>query len=222
MVRRRRVAPRLASCILAAATAAGCGNDDAVRARDTEGVARREQLRMQFASVQSRLRQVQAQALDSPGVQAAQEEFYAALRTRMVEIDSASADLLDRASAVGDELARLTGPALATREEKERVAEELQMVERLLRPIQDSAFLNPEVSARFRVLQDSLVATIRRIDPGSEALLDRMSEIEQEIAALDRGAGTEPGGWVPGGSSPPAPAATTVPDTGGADGAAPD
>ncbi|MFQ5890794.1 MAG: hypothetical protein ACE5JR_12180 [Gemmatimonadota bacterium] len=163
-----------------------CSDAPPERAEPVDPTLRREQLRTQFASVQNQLRGIQAQALDSPGVRAAQSEFYEALRRRMIEIDSSSADLLGQATSVGRDLSEIAGSRTATREEKVRVAQELQTAERKLRPLQDSAFNDPIVTEKFRILQDSLVATITRIDPAAQRLLDQMRAIERRIMELDR------------------------------------
>lgn len=195
-----RLRPRTLTLVVALAVP-GCSEADRERTEaGLERVERRQQLRTRFASIQNQIRRVQAMALDSPGVKAAQEAFYGELRRRMLEIDSSSHRLLARAESVGHDLTRVSGSPLATPEEKERVARELQEVERLLRPLQDRAFRDPRVEASFRVLQDSVIATITRIDPAAEPLLERMQEIERQIQELDRAA-AEPRapatGWVP-------------------------
>ena len=67
--------------------------------------------------------------------------------------------------------------------------------------MQDSAFRYAEVAEKFRVLQDTLLATMIRIDPNARVVLDRMREIERQITELDA-AEESPStpSWAPGSS----------------------
>ncbi|MFQ5747483.1 MAG: hypothetical protein ACE5HF_09745 [Gemmatimonadota bacterium] len=208
----RKVA--FALCLAAVGACGGSGPDAA--ADDAAALrTHRQELLLQHASLQNQLRLIQGQALDSPQVRAAQAAFRDALTRRMVEIDPRAASWLERAKQVGHDLAAATGEVPVAHQEKVRVAAELRTVEKLLAPVQDSAFRDPTVAARFSELQDSLVAVIVRIDPAARALIDRSRELESEMLDIDRRIGP-PGTIDSAGSGAPAPEAS------GAEGGAPD
>ncbi|TFG66725.1 MAG: hypothetical protein E4H28_00975, partial [Gemmatimonadales bacterium] len=81
---------------LAVVPAMAC--DDGARARDDARLAleqRREQLVIQYVSVQNQIRGLQGQALDDPTVIELQARFYAVMRTRMIELDPQAEAWLD-------------------------------------------------------------------------------------------------------------------------------
>lgn len=154
---------------------------------------RREQMVIQYASVQNQIRSVQAEALGEPEVIEVQERFYAVMRAKMIELDPQAEELLDRATQVGADLERLSGPvALQPGEEpppageRAAVGRELAELERAMRPIQSEALADPTVAAVFSELQDAVVAAILRLDPDSQVVLDRIKALEDDIAELDR------------------------------------
>jgi len=171
---------------------AGC-TDDGAAERLIELRDRRQTLMATFASVQNQLRPSQATALDAEGVRAAQAEFYTVLRARMIQIDPAAEQMLDRATGVGVELENATqnvaitpnDTTVATLEEKFAIADEFQALERSLVPLQSEAMKYPEVAAAFKALQDSVVVEIRLLDPNADVLLEQMKEIEGELVGID-------------------------------------
>ncbi len=180
---------------LPAGAGACSGVDSEAETRRLELEQRRRRLRTQFASVQSQIRRTQAAALDDPGVKAAQADFYAALRARMIEIDPGAEELLDQARDVGAALEWASGPmvvspedtaALPTREDMRRAVRDFQEVERALRAVEGQALRDSAVAARLTVLQDSLVAAMLRIDPGAAPIVEEMRSLESRIAEVDR------------------------------------
>ena len=115
--------------------------------------------------------------------------------TATVERDDPEAlELLNRAEAVGADLAFLSTPMLLeqgqddprlSEQERRAVATELAEVERQLRPVIRRTFADPEVQARFRTLQDSVIAGILRQDPGARQSLELMSRLERQMTEID-------------------------------------
>ena len=180
--------------MLAVGPAVAC--DDGSRARDEARIAleqRREQLVIQYVSVQNQIRAVQGQALDDSTVIKLQAQFYDVLRARMIELEPQAESWLDRATEVGAELERLTGPVLVipgeqppSAEERTAIGHELAQLETAMRPVQSDALEYPEVARAFAELQDSLVAIIVRLDPKAEGTMEQMQAIDGEIRNLDR------------------------------------
>ena len=170
--------------------------DDGSRAREEERRAlnqRREQLVIQFASVQNQIKAVQAQALDEPGIAGLQARFYDVLRARIIELDPQGEEWLDRATQVGADLERLSGPLLLApgeepppAEDRNAVGRELAELERILRPIQSEALRYPEVATAFAELQDSLETAMVRLDPNAARILERMEALDGEVQELNR------------------------------------
>ena len=179
---------------LAAVLAMAC--DDGSRARDDERIAleqRRALLVIRYASVQNQIRQLQGQALDDPTVIALQARFYDLMRARMIELDPQAEAWLDRATEVGAEVERLSGPVLLLpgeepppAEERTAIARELADLELAMRPLQSEALQYAEVATAFAELQNSVAATIVRLDPNASLTLDQMQGLDDDIRALDR------------------------------------
>ena len=180
--------------VLALVPTAACG--DGSQARDDERRAlnqRREQLVIQFASVQNQIKAVQAEALDEPVIAELQAQFYDVLRARIIELDPRGEEWLDRATQVGADLERLSGPLLLApgeepppAEDRIAVGRELAELERILRPVQSEALRYPEVAGAFAELQDSLAAVMIRLDPNAARVLERMEALDGEVQKLDR------------------------------------
>lgn len=179
---------------LAAVLAMAC--NDGSRARDDERIAleqRRAQLVIQFMSVQNQIRGLQGQALDDPMVIELQARFYDVFRARMIEVEPQAEGWLDRAKEVGAEVNRLSGPVLlapgekpAPPEERTAIMRELAQLEKTLRPVQEEVLQYPEVATAFAELQDSVAATIVRLDPNAARTLEQMKLLDDDIRALDR------------------------------------
>lgn len=180
--------------VLALVPAVACS--DGSRARDDERRAleqRREQLVIQFASVQNQIRAVQAQALDEPMIAGLQARFYDVLRARIIELDPQGEEWLDRATRVGVSLEQLSGPLLLApgeepppAEDRIAVGRELAELERILRPVQSEALRYPEVATAFAELQDSLATAMVRLDPNAARTLEQMRVLDGEVQKLDR------------------------------------
>lgn len=190
MKRRGRHPWSVVVALLAATAACSQGENGRLAALQTE----RRALHLQFLSVQNSIRAAQARALEEPGVIAAQAAFYQTIREVIERDDPEGARLLDRATAVGHDIERLSGPVVLApgqrsaegrSEEKQEAVEELAAVERELRPLIDRAFRDPLVAQSFSALQDSVIAALVRADPGAEAILDRMRELERQIGVID-------------------------------------
>ncbi|MFQ5529432.1 MAG: hypothetical protein ACE5FP_03710 [Gemmatimonadota bacterium] len=190
---RRRRAWCLEAVTLVAALAVACDDGSQARADQRRALEqRREQLVIQNVSVQNQIRSVQGQALDEPGVVAVQARFYDVLRARMIELDPGAESMLDRAKQVGADLERLSGPVLLgpgdeppPAGERAAVGRELAELERAMRPLQSEALKDPLVAATFLELQDSVKATIVRLDPNAAQVLENIKAVEDAIRELD-------------------------------------
>lgn len=170
--------------------------DGGSQARDDARLAleqRREQLVIQYVSVQNQIRALQGQALDDPTVIDLQSQFYDVLRIRMIQLEPQAESWLDRAAEVGAELERLTGPLLLSpgeepppAEERTAVGRELAHLEQVMRSVESEALEYPEVASAFEELQVAVIATIVRLDPNATATLDQLDVIDREIRELDR------------------------------------
>ena len=180
-----------AHLLVAVLLAAGCETRADQALANAELETRLQELVLQHASVQSQIRQLQSRALSTPGVREVQVNFYATLRPKMIEIDPRAEEWLDRAAQAGQDMARATGTAIVSTAdepvpppditEKQRIATEIQDMERVLEPIRLLAMSDPAVSASFAALQDTLVATMLQEDPNSQVLFDQMIDIEAKI-----------------------------------------
>ncbi len=180
-----------AHLLVAVLLAAGCETRADQALANAELETRLQELVLQHASVQSQIRQLQSRALSTPGVREVQANFYATLRPKMIEIDPRAEEWLDRAAQAGQDMARATGTAIVSTAdepvpppditEKQRIATEIQDMERVLEPIRLLAMSDPAVSASFAALQDTLVATMLQEDPNSQVLFDQMIDIEAKI-----------------------------------------
>jgi len=154
----------------------------------------RRTLLMQFHAAQQGIRRVQATALEEEGVRSAQDSFNAELRAVVARDNPEAVALLDRAEAVGHDLQQLATPLVeeeqedpraVSPEERTQLAAELAEVERALRPVIDEAFEDPAVVESFSALRDSVVATMLRLDPGTQRSMDLMADLEARVAEVD-------------------------------------
>jgi len=166
----------------------------------TELRASRQELRLQFTSLNSQIRPAEMQALDSPSVQLVQAEFRDALETKMVELDPQAASWFSEAARLGELIQSAPTDTTLTFEQKRKLADDLQRLERTMGPVQTQAMQDSVVAAHFRALQDTLMATVMRIDPAMRPVLANMRELEQQILELDqkimRRSGSAPGSEV--------------------------
>ena len=186
---------RLSIAVTVLLTAIISCSDSARQEELAELRSQRRSRLMQFSSAQNVIRRVQVQALEQPGVRAAQDTFNAELRAAVLRDDPESVELLDRARAVGHDLQDMATPTLLQEgeedprpvepEERAAVAAELAEVERNLRPVIDRAFQDPAVAQAFAALRDSVVATMLRIDPGAQRSIDLMAELEAQVTEID-------------------------------------
>lgn len=179
--------------LVAAAGVVACDSgDNDIEAERLALTQQRQQLVIQYASVQNQIRSAQAQALDEPAIIDLQERFYEVLRERMIALDPRAEAWLDRAREVGAEVDRLSGPIMLQpgeepppAEDRAAIGRELASLESTLREVQSQALASPDVAVVFSELQDSVVAAIVRINPELEATLENMKELETMIANLD-------------------------------------
>lgn len=167
----------------------------------TELRASRQELRLQFTSLNAQIRSAEMQALDSPSVQAVQAAFRSALEAKMVEIDPQAASWFEEAARIGALLATAPTDTTLSFEDKRRMAEDLQTLERAMGPVQTQAMQDSFVAERFRALQDSVMEMVMRIDPNTRPILADMRDLETRISELDqtiaRRSGSAPGAGVP-------------------------
>lgn len=172
----------------------------------TELRASRQELRLQFTSLNSQIRPAEMQALDSPGVQLAQADFRAALEAEMIDLDPAAASWFAEAARLGQLIQTAPTDTSLTLEEKRRMAEDLQRLERTMAPVQTQAMQDSVVSDYFRALQDSVMETVMRIDPSTRPILQDMRQLEIQIEELDqkiaRRSGSAPGSEAPESEAP--------------------
>ena len=196
----------LAHLLVAVLLAVGCDTRADQALANAELETRLHELVLQHSSVQSQIRRLQAEALSTPEVREVQATFYATLRPKMIEIDPRAEEWLDRATQAGQDMARATGTAVVSTAdepvpppditEKQRIAAEIQNMERALEPIRLQAMSDPAVSASFVALQDTLVATMLQKDPNSQVLLDQMIDIESKMRQLRAEEDSARSGWV--------------------------
>ena len=132
--------------------------------------------------------------MEEEGVRSAQDSFNAELRAVVARDNPEAVALLDRAEAVGHDLQQLATPLVeeeqedpraVSPEERTQLAAELAEVERALRPVIDEAFEDPAVVESFSALRDSVVATMLRLDPGTQRSMDLMADLEARVAEVD-------------------------------------
>ncbi|MFW6089371.1 MAG: hypothetical protein ACODAB_06435 [Gemmatimonadota bacterium] len=169
-----------------------CGGDSDIDERRTALEQQRQQLLVQFAAAQNRVRSTQAQAVEDPSLVPLRERFYDRLRERMIEIEPRSEIWLDSARDLGPVIDDLSRPVIlepgeepAPREERERVVEEFAEMEKMLRPVQDRAMADPDVAAAFEELQDSVHALMIRLNPAAEASLNQMRRTSNAVDSID-------------------------------------
>ena len=190
----RHLAAMLVAVLLAVGAACTTADDEADR-RLAELQAQRRSLLTQFSSVQNAIRRIQASALQEENVRVAQDTFNARLRASVQRDDPESVALLDRAQEVGRSLEEIATPVILqegqedprpnSEQERARLAAELQETEVALRPVVDRAFQDPAVVEAFGALRDSVAAAMLRIDPSTQVSMDRMAELESQVAAID-------------------------------------
>ncbi len=168
-------------CILTAA----CGRQETETSL-TELRAKRQELRLQFNTLNNQVRPAETQALDSPGVQVAQADFRTALEAEMVRIDPQASEWFAQAEELGVALRTAPSDTTLTAEDKRRMAADLQRLERVMGPVQTQAMQDSQVAAAFRRLQDSVMETVMRIDPATRPILRDMRQLEIQIEELDR------------------------------------
>ncbi|MEJ2547640.1 MAG: hypothetical protein P8125_07450 [Gemmatimonadota bacterium] len=188
----RSVLPFALSLLMAIA---GCTGSETESAELAALRTERADLRRRFHAVQDGIRRTQAAALDAPGVRAAQDRFYTLLREEMVSNDPAAAELLERSRRIGADLDRVTGPVvttpdqaderIATPSQRRAVADEFAAAEKELRPHITLAMQEPSVVEAFNELQDSLTATMTRIDPNSAASIERLNELAEQMRQIE-------------------------------------
>ena len=179
--------------LVAAVGVAACDTGDSEKEAERLALTQqRQQLVIQYASVQNQIRSAQAQALDEPAIIELQGRFYEVLRARMIALDPRAEGWLDRAREVGAEVDRLSGPIMLQpgeepppAEDRAAIGRELASIEIALREVQSQALSSPDVAVVFSELQDSVAAAIVRINPDAEATLENMKELERTIADLD-------------------------------------
>jgi len=192
----RRYSSILVAVAATLATVSACSGPSAqTEERLAELRSERRSLLVQFAAAQLPIRRVQARALEEPGVRFAQKAFYTEFRAAVLRKDPDAAELLDRAQAVGHNLDFMQTPVLLQEgqedprpvepEERAQVASELIEVELSLRPVISRALQDSAVAVTFRVMRDSVVAAILRIDPQSQRSMDLMADLEGRVAEID-------------------------------------
>lgn len=184
---------RIGVLLVVAAGMAACDSGDSEKEAERLALTQqRQQLVIQYASLQNQLRSAQGQALDEPAIIELQERFYEALRARMIALDPRAEAWLDRAREVGAEVDRLSGPIMLQpgeepppAEDRAALGRELASLEITLREVQSQALASPDVAVVFSELQDSVAAAIVRINPDLESTLENIKELERTIADLD-------------------------------------
>jgi hypothetical protein len=183
--------------MLAAVGLIACTGGETRPDRERVDSLRQERLELvrQFGAIQFGIRRTQAAALDEPGPAAARAAFYEEIRRFAEREGPRSTALLEQALRVGADLTRVSTPIIATPEgatgevatpgERDAIAKELAATERELRPFVDRAMADGAVRASFETLQDTLVATMIRLDPGVEASLHRMQEVADSVARIE-------------------------------------
>lgn len=181
------------AAILAGLSAlASCGGEDATDGRRAALEQQRLEVLNQFAAAQNEVRNTQSDALEHPEVQPLREEFYRLFREKIVELDPAAETLLDRARELGSEIDDLSRPIVVTPgsepasdSARRATMREFQALEARLRPLQTEALADPEVGAAFSAMQDSVHATMIRLNPAAAGALERMERASARLDSID-------------------------------------
>jgi len=183
----------LLTAVLATVLAAcGGGADEAeIATRRTALEQQRHQLLNQFAAAQNQVRNTQTRALDDPSIAPLRDQFYTSLREKMIEIEPRAGAWLDRAKVLGARIDELSKPLLLEQgqeppdDDRVAVMEEFAALEDTLRPVQNRAMVDPEVTAAFQAMQDSVHALMIRMNPDAESAIDRMKRTSAAVDSLD-------------------------------------
>ena len=188
----RRLRTFLPAVLAVALSVAACDGGDDAAERRAALEQQRLQLLNQFAAAQNEVRNTQSDALEHPEVQPLRDEFYDLLRARMIEIDPGAGPLLDRARELGAEIDELSRPVLlapgeepAPTEVRRETLEEFRDLEQRLRPIQNRAMADSSVAAAMLALQDSVHATMVRLNPDAAGALERMRSAAAAVDSID-------------------------------------
>jgi hypothetical protein len=127
------------------------------------------------AQIQARLQQIQQRALQDPELQAAQEEIGQAVVATMARVDPAFTTRSERAQAMTADIAAAQEAGDNARlHELNAEAQELQAAFAAARA---QAMQDPELQASLQAYQARVVAKMVEIEPETEQLLARLSEL---------------------------------------------
>lgn len=138
----------------------------------------------ELQQIQQRLAPIQAEAMETPALQEAQQVLEQMVQEAMAE-DPTVAERIDRIQA----LQREAGEAQAAGDEEtlQRLAGEAQQIQTALMAAQEEALERPAIAARLEAFQDALEARMLEIDPDAGDLLERFVELQERLAAAMMG-----------------------------------
>jgi hypothetical protein len=146
-----------------------------------EWIAEMQQLEQQLAPVQ-------AEALQDPEIQQAQTELNQALVAAMMEGGAEVQADLRRVETIQPELQ--AAQESGDQEQLGRLVHEAQALQERLGQAQFMALQDPALAAQAERFQTQLRTRMSEIEPRSEAMLDRLAALQQQvIAAMQEGPG---------------------------------
>lgn len=155
-----------------------------------EEVAQLDAMFAEFSTLETRLQEIQAQALEDPALLEAQQELGNEIHAAMEDIDPSLPQRIER-------MEELEARAAAARESGDEatllaLAEEAQQIQQSFAAAQAQAMQQPEIAERVAAFQSRLQARMSEIDPEADRLIERMEELEQRLMAAMQPAQPEP------------------------------
>lgn len=144
-----------------------------------------QQLYMEMVQTSQQIQQLQQQAFAQDAELAEQrDEFIAMVDAKMLNIDPAAEELMDRRDELADEL-QSAGPG-GQGDAVQSARAELQVTMQELAPMQQEAMQDPEVQQMQNNIAQAAMVTMQEIDPDIGNLIARFNEIRNELVQLQQ------------------------------------
>lgn len=141
-----------------------------------------QELIAELQQLQAQIQPIQQQALADPEIQSAQEKLGADVQDAMAEQDPEVPAHIERLESL-----IASAQAAQAAQDQARMAElvtEAQQIEQRLQEAQAQALELPEIAPRVEAFQKQLKDKMVEMDPESEALLKRFTELNERLAVL--------------------------------------
>jgi len=138
-----------------------------------------QQLYDEYLQINQQLQQLQQQALQDENIAGYAERYSAFVDEKLKEIDTRAEELVDQREETIDriEAAQETGDFEGIQE----LQQAYEQINQELQPFMQQAMQDQEVQERQQELEEMLIAKMEEIDPETIPLLNRMSELSQEL-----------------------------------------